>query len=81
MDVPGQVSVLGIGNDEPICEMSMPALSSVAVDFEREGYVAARELQAMMLRQRAPAKREILCGAKEVAVRASTSEGFVPLSV
>lgn len=81
MDVPGQVSVLGIGNDEPICEMSMPALSSVAVDFEREGYVAARELQAMMLRQRAPAKREILCGAKEVAVRASTSAMKTPAAL
>ena len=81
MDVPGQVSVLGIGNDEPICEMSVPALSSVAVDFEREGYVAARELQAMMLRQRAPAKREILCGAKEVAVRASTSAMKTPAAL
>ena len=73
IDVPGQLSVLGIGNDEPICEMSVPALSSVAVDFEREGYVAARELQAMMLRHRAPARREILCGAKDVVFRASTS--------
>ena len=73
IDVPGQLSVLGIGNDEPICEMSVPALSSVDVDFEREGYVAARELQAMMLRRRAPAKREILCGVKEVVFRASTS--------
>ena len=81
IDVPGQVSVLGIGNDEPICEMSVPALSSVAVDFEREGYVAARELQAMMLRQRAPAKREILCGAKEVAVRASTSALKAPAAL
>ena len=81
IDVPGQVSVLGIGNDEPICEMSVPALSSVAVDFEREGYVAARELQAMMLRQRAPAKREVLCGAKEVAVRASTSALKAPAAL
>ena len=73
IDIPGQLSVLGIGNDEPICEMSVPALSSVDVDFEREGYVAARELQAMMLRHRAPARREILCGAKDVVFRASTS--------
>ncbi len=73
IDIPGQLSVLGIGNDEPICEMSVPALSSVDVDFEREGYVAARELQAMMIRRRAPAKRTILCGVKDVVFRASTA--------
>ena len=78
IDVPGQLSVLGIGNDEPICEMSVPALSSVDVDFEREGYVAARELQAMMLRRSAPARREILCGVKEVVFRASTSAMKTP---
>ena len=78
IEVPGQLSVLGIGNDEPICEMAVPALSSVDVDFEREGYVAARELQAMMLRHRPPARREILCGVKEVAFRASTSAMKTP---
>lgn len=81
IDVPGQLSVLGIGNDEPICEMSVPALSSVDVDFEREGYVAARELQAMMLRHRAPARREILCGAKDVVFRASTSALKTPAAL
>ena len=80
-DVPGEISVLGIGNDEPICEMSVPALSSVAVDFEREGYIAARELQAMMLRHRIPAKRTILCGVKEVVFRASTSALKTPTAL
>ena len=81
IDVPDQVSVLGIGNDEPICEMSVPFLSSVAVDFEHEGYVAARELQAMMLRRRIPANTEILCGVKEVVFRASTSALKTPAAL
>ena len=81
IDVPDQVSVLGIGNDEPICEMSVPSLSSVAVDFEHEGYVAARELQAMMLRRRIPANTEILCGVKEVVFRASTSALKTPAAL
>ena len=79
--VPDQVSVLGIGNDEPICEMSTPALSSVAIDFEEEGYRAARELQAMMLRRRAPAVRELLCGVKEVVFRASTTASKTPAAL
>ncbi len=81
IDIPGQLSVLGIGNDEPICEMSVPALSSVDVDFEREGYVAARELQAMMLRRGAPARREILCGVKDVVFRASTAALKTPAAL
>ena len=81
IDVPGQLSVLGIGNDEPICEMSVPALSSVEVDFKHEGYSAARELQAMMLRHRVPAKRIILCGVKEVVFRTSTSALKTPAAL
>ena len=79
--VPDLVSVLGIGNDEPICETSMPALSSVAVDFEQEGYLAARELQAMMMRNRPPSKRERLCGVKEVVFRASTTASKTPAAL
>ena len=81
IEVPGHLSVLGIGNDEPICEMSVPPLSSVGVDFEREGYSAARELQAMMLRRRVPARREVLCGVKEVVFRASTSAMKTPAAL
>jgi len=69
------VSVLGIGNDEQVCEMATPRLTSIAVDFEGQGYRAARELQAMMLRERKPLQRTILCGTKGVALRGSTSAG------
>ena len=79
--VPDQVSVLGIGNDEPICETAAPALSSIAVDFEEEGYRAARELQAMMLRGRTPAIRERLCGVKDVVFRDSTTASRTPTAL
>ena len=76
--VPDQVSVLGIGNDEPICEMTAPQLSSIAVDFEQEGYRAARELQAMMLQRRGPRTRDLSCGVQEVVCRASTTASKTP---
>ena len=79
--VPDDVSVLGIGNDEPVCETTVPALSSVAVDFELEGYRAARELQAMMLRPATPTARTILCGAHEVVSRASTTASRTPTAL
>lgn len=70
--VPQDVSVIGVGNDEVVCDHVRPTLTSVAPDFEEEGYRAARELQAMMLRPRVPSKREFLCPIKDVAERGST---------
>jgi len=75
IQIPKDVSVLGIGNDEPVCEMTAPKLSSISVDFETQGYRAARELQAMMIRKRRPVQRTILCGTREVVIRESTAVG------
>lgn len=71
--IPNEVSVLGIGNDELVCEMGAPQISSIAVDFEAHGYCAARELQAMMLRRRRPIRPVIPCGIREIVVRSSTA--------
>ena len=46
--VPGQVSVLGVDNDGLLCEFAVPPLSSIQPDHERAGYLAARELHALM---------------------------------
>ena len=71
--IPDEVSVLGIGNDKPVCETTLPPLSSVAIDFSAEGYRAARELQAMMLRRTKPRLHKILIGTRGIERRASTS--------
>lgn len=42
--VPDQVAVLGIDNDDLICELSHPALSSIALDLENAGFLAAQTL-------------------------------------
>jgi len=48
ISVPGDVAVLGVDNDESICENTIPSLSSIQVDFERAGYLAAEMLDCMM---------------------------------
>jgi len=73
LKVPSDISILGIGNDELICLHTSPQLSSIIPDFQEEGYRAARELQAMMLRKRAPTKRELVCGCLGIARRGSTA--------
>jgi LacI family transcriptional regulator len=46
--VPAHLAVVGVDNDELICELSCPPLSSVALDVERAGYEAARLLAGLM---------------------------------
>jgi LacI family transcriptional regulator len=48
INVPEQVAVIGMYNDETICNVSNPTLSSIAVDLEGAGYRAAELLDALM---------------------------------
>ncbi len=58
--VPDEVSVVGIDNDELLCELSNPSMSSIALDTERGGYMAAEMLDQMMQRR--------FCGPKTITV-------------
>jgi LacI family transcriptional regulator, galactose operon repressor len=46
--VPEQVAVIGVDNDEPLCEISYPPLSSVKPDHRRVGYEGAALLDRML---------------------------------
>jgi LacI family transcriptional regulator len=58
-DVPDQVAVIGVDDDELLCELSDPPLSSVIPDTRRTGWVAAELLGDWMAgrRPRATAHR------------------------
>ena len=58
--VPEQVAVLGVDNDELLCALADPPLSSVAPDTHRTGYVAAELLDQMMKGQRVPAEPHLV---------------------
>jgi LacI family transcriptional regulator len=59
--VPDQVAVIGAGNDDCLCTLSHPPLSSVDLGPEIIGYEAAALLDGMMRGRQAPAPRiEIL---------------------
>jgi len=47
--VPEQVAVIGSGNDEVVCRLCDPPLSSVADDPQRIGYEAAQLLDGLIL--------------------------------
>ncbi len=48
IDVPDQVAVLGVDNDELLCDLATPPLSSIVPDTARTGYEAARMLDVLM---------------------------------
>jgi LacI family transcriptional regulator len=46
--VPEEIAVLGVGNDEIFCNLTLPALSSVNTNSEQTGYEAAGLLDKLM---------------------------------
>lgn len=69
--VPDDVALLGVDNDELICELSGPPLSSIPFATERAGYDAA-EMLDMLMDGKTPDTRCIESAALPVVVRRST---------
>jgi LacI family transcriptional regulator len=69
--VPDDVAIIGADNDEVVCGLSNPPLSSVAINFERAGYEAAGVLDHLMRGSRRVPER-IMVRASHVVPRQST---------
>ena len=74
IDVPRQIAVLGVDNDELVCDNTTPSLSSIRLDHEHIGFRAAEELNRRMCasgkRRKAPYR--LLLPDHGVVERAST---------
>ena len=73
LDVPRQVAVLGVDDDEFFCPFSVPPLSSVQPNFAAIGEKAATELAALIAKRRGGAQRHIHMAAAKVIARESTA--------
>lgn len=69
--VPDMVGIIGADNDELVCALANPAMSSVAINFERAGYDAAEALNKIMSGKKTLNWR-INAPATHVATRRST---------
>ena len=69
--VPEELAVIGVDNDELLCELADPPLSSVALNAEGTGYRAAALLDRMM-RQRVRKPRRLVAEPLHVVTRRST---------
>ncbi|MDY0170805.1 MAG: DNA-binding transcriptional regulator [Thermoguttaceae bacterium] len=54
LNIPGDVALLGVDNDDLECSLAPPPLSSIAIPGERIGFEAAKLLEAMMEGARRP---------------------------
>jgi LacI family transcriptional regulator len=71
VNVPEDVAVIGVDNDEVFCELADPPLSSVALNAETAGYRAAALLDSMM-RGRSRKRQHLVVEALCVVRRRST---------
>ena len=73
LEVPTQVAILGVDNDELICDYAHPSLSSIKPDHRKVGYTAAAELARLLSgRARAQGRRSVICHGQTVMEREST---------
>lgn len=69
--VPDEIAVVGVDNDEPLCEVSQPSLSSVWPDHRAVGFTAASVLDAIMRGGPAPTEPTLI-PPRHVVTRRST---------
>jgi LacI family transcriptional regulator len=69
--IPDEVAVLGVDNDEMVCELSDTPLSSIELDAEKGGYEAAR-LMELMVEEKTCCGPDIIVKPTQVVTRRST---------
>ena len=69
--VPEEVAILGVDNDDLVCNMATVPISSVALDVKQAGYDAAALLHKLM-KGKNPGRQEILVRPTHIEARRST---------
>lgn len=71
INVPIEVAIIGVDNDEVTCNLTSPALSSIDMDIERAGYEAA-EMASRMVNDKSFMGEDIVIRPVAVVGRGST---------
>jgi LacI family transcriptional regulator len=74
IDVPSQVMVLGVDNEEYICENTIPTLTSILPDFNGGGLRAAESLDRMIAGETDSVPLRLSYGIKQIVERVSTAD-------
>jgi LacI family transcriptional regulator len=72
LHVPDEVAILGVDNDEVLCEMSSPPLSSIAILAQHAGHEAARLLDLRLREKKSSCGEMVIARPSHVVRRQST---------
>jgi LacI family transcriptional regulator len=72
LNIPDEVAIVGVDNDQLICDLCAPSLSSIVLNVEKAGYEAAALLDKMMADERAT-RCDIHVRPTHVVIRQSTN--------
>lgn len=74
INVPSEAAILGVDNEDILCEISSPSLSSIELDCERIGFKAATILNGVLKARSVESaqKREMLIPPRDTIEREST---------
>lgn len=64
--IPSDISIIGVDNDEIVCNINTPLLSSVSVDIEKGGYQTAALIEKLVKNPGAPMEDIVLKAVKVV---------------
>lgn len=73
LSVPEQVNIVGVDNEVEICESVRPTLTSIQLDFEQAGFIAAQLMQNLLDGKPIPRKNHTY-GVRRVFERESTQD-------
>ena len=75
LKVPHDVAVLGVDNDSLVCDATVPPLSSIPFDYERQGYESAAALAVLFEKPAAHLQKPltVMCRPLPVFVRESAT--------
>ncbi len=70
--IPSEVAIIGVDNDEILCNLSIPSLSSINIDIEQGGYEAAAMAERMVKDPSYPGE-DIVLRPKNIITRMSSN--------
>ena len=77
LSVPYEIAVLGVDNDELLCESTNPSLSSLMMTIDEACFEGAARLDRLMRKKEISTSSLIHYGPKEVVVRRSTNPTII----
>lgn len=76
VSVPEEVSVIGVDDDDLVCELCSTPLTSIKSNMQQVGYLAAETLSQLMMGE-TPQERNVLVPPNGIAKRQSTDTGAI----